>query len=224
MGLFDDSSLLKDRNFSWGLASYTESVDLDSIDPTDPSTFPPDAEKIAVFIDLDGVANFDAPLMSYIPRDPINAAVEQTYSKDNLFIDGLEKALNTVPIYTTILYPAYNPIVNRGDSVFDRKGHAAPSGGWVPCAGQTLIYDDNSRLEVPSLISASVTSGAGDGQTTTTKYFAPPGMVYLIKVPEGWQRATRSQFIFGGSEVDFDMNLNDLSKFAAPAVGIGLFF
>jgi hypothetical protein len=209
MGLFDDSDLISNRSFSWALGSFTAP-------PEDLEEFPEDVDRLSVFVTDDGVVNVDNQLLLYKEKDPIDAISDQTYSKGNKFIDGLEKALNTVPIYTTILYPAYSPIVNRGDTVFDRKPQGAPSGGWVPCAGQTLVYADNSRVLVPNLISVAVTSGAGDGAVTTTKYFAPPGMVYLIKVPEGWEGVVKS-FFLGGAEADFDLNLRDLSEYAAPS-------
>jgi hypothetical protein len=40
-------------------------------------------------------------------------------------------------------------------------------------------------------------------------------MAYIIKIPEGWEKVTK-QFFPSGPEVDFDLDLNDLTGYAAP--------
>jgi hypothetical protein len=196
MGLFDNSDLLTNRSFSWGLGPYfppPEALD----------EFPPDIQRLSLFVGEDGVVNLDNQLRLYKETDPIDASTEPTYSKNNKFILSLEKTLGVVPIYTTILYPAYDPEFGVG---LDRKPQGVPGPGWVPCAGQIHTYDKNKRVVVPNIVN--------DG-AIPANYYAPPGMAYIIKIPEGWEKVTK-QFFPSGPEVDFDLDLNDLTGYAAP--------
>ena len=192
MGLFDDPSKLLNRNFGWGLASYSDIIlDGEEIE---------DVEKLALFVDEDGVLNAEGQIMLWKEKDPIDAITEPTFTKDNLFIEGLKKVINPFPTFGVLVFPTTQPgsrdvvseggffgtIYSAGSSV--RFPQDTPE-GFVPCAGQLLRYPKGSGIGdvvVPNMVSATITSGAGDGATTSTTFYAPPGGAWMMKVPEGY--------------------------------------
>lgn len=205
MSLFDDPNLLTNRSFSWALGPFTTP-------PTDLTEFPPDLDKLSVFVSDDGTINADEQLYLFKKTDPIDSAVEQTYSASNLFIAGLKKAIGPFPTYGTILFPTILPSSKELISVSEAFGALTQGGkntkfpndtpdGFVPCAGQVLRYPGGGIVAVPKLISA--TSG---GETPVTTYYAPPGMAYMIKVPEGY------------TKMEPELSGRDLADFGAPRV------
>lgn len=216
MGLFDDPNLLTNRSFSWGLGPYV-------VPPELLEEFPDDISKLSLFVTDDGTVNVDEQLYLYKESDPIDSAVEQTYSKNNLFIAGLKKAIGPFPTYGILVFPTilpgsrevvsesgfFGPIYGAGERVkFPRD---TPE-GFVPCAGQLLRYPGGETIVVPKMGSASVTSGAGDGATTSVVYYAPPGGAYMMKVPEGYV------------EMIPDLTGKDLGDFGTPTSTLGGIF
>ena len=65
MGLFDDPGKLLNRNFGWGLGSYTEPL-LDGEEPSD-------TQKLALVVDDEGVLNAEGQIMLWKDRDPLDA-------------------------------------------------------------------------------------------------------------------------------------------------------
>ena len=190
MGLFDDPNKLLNRNFGWGLASYSDiTLDGEEIE---------DVEKLALFVDEDGVLNAEGRIMLWNEKDPVDSAFLPTFTKDNLFIEGLKKVINPFPTFGVLVFPTTQPgsrdvvseggwfgtIYSAGSSV--RFPQDTPE-GFVPCAGQLLRYPKGSGIGdvvVPNMI--STTRDVGDGGVSTTTYYAPPGGAWMMKVPEGY--------------------------------------
>jgi hypothetical protein len=210
MGLFDDADRLSNRSFPWALGRFRPEVDTDPGAREEP---PPDLESMAVYVGEDGSVNVDSPMVLYKTKDPIQGGVELEFSKDNLFVEALRKVVGAVPTYGTLLFPTVLPgsveIIDEegffgqpvvGPGTRTRYPKDTPD-GYVPCAGQVLFYKGGRTVRVPNLASRTVQGGAGDGAATSTQYFAPPGMAYMMRVEEGWERSVPD---LGGRElVDF---------------------
>ena len=210
MGLFDDPSKLLNRNFGWGLASYTEPL-LDGEEPSD-------TQKLALFVDEEGVLNAEGRLVLWKEKDPIDALTPPIFSKANQFVEGLKKVINPFPTYGVLVFPTtlpgsrevssiggfFGPIYSAGDKAkFPRD---TPE-GFVPCAGQVLRYPASSGVGdvvVPNMASATITSGAGDGASTSTVFYAPPGGAWMMKVPDGY------------TSMEPDLTGRDLADFGTP--------
>lgn len=189
MGLFDDPSKLLNRNFGWGLASYTDTL-LDGEEPSD-------SQKLALFVDEEGILNTEGQIFLWKEKDPIDSPTIPTFSKKNQYIEGLKKVINPFPTYGILLFPTILPssrkVISEGGffgptysaGVNTRFPRDTPE-GFVPCAGQTLRYPDNSIIAVPNLGSRTVTTGVGDGISTSVVTYAPPGTAYMMKVPDGY--------------------------------------
>lgn len=211
MGLFDDPDKLLNRNFGWGLASYTETL-LDGEEPSD-------SQKLALFVDEDGVLNTEGQILLWKDKDPIDALTPPTFSKKNQFVEGLKKVINPFPTYGVLLFPTilpssrevisqggfFGPVYGAGTTT--RFPRDTPE-GFVPCAGQTLRYPGGGIIAVPNLGSRTVTTGAGDGASTSIVTYAPPGTAYMMKVPDGYV------------EMVPDLNGRELGDFGTPNVGI----
>lgn len=220
MGLFDDTERLNNRTFGWGLAPYTER----SEGWEDAESPPEDSSALSVYIDEEGSVNINGPIQLYDEKDPIDGPVEHTYSKENNFIGGLRKAIGPFPTYGVLVYPTVLPgsreVISEGGGLIGpvigpgtraRFPRDTPE-GFVPCAGQILKYPRSSGIGdvvVPNMASASITSGAGDGATTSTVYYAPPGGAWMMKVPDGY------------TEMVPDLRGRELADFGTP-VPVGL--
>lgn len=213
MGLFDDPGKLLNRNFGWGLASYSDFV-LEGEDT-------PDVQKLALFVDDEGVLNAEGQIMLWKDRDPLDAPAIPTFSRDNLLVEGLKKVINPFPTYGVLVFPTILPgsreIISTGGFFGPVYGGGTPvkfprdtPEGFVPCAGQSLRYPGGRMVVVPNMSSAQVQSGAGDGASTSTVYYAPPGGAWMMKVPDGW------------TEMVPDLRGRDLGDFGTPGGG-GLF-
>jgi hypothetical protein len=150
MGLFDNSARLFNMSFPWGMGRYRQISSDDEI-------LPADSESLSIYVDEKGTVNVSESLVLYKSNDPIDGGVEHTYSKGNLFIQGLNKALTTVPIGGIILYPTR---LSSGPGLMGLAGSFGLAGteylqdipeGFVPCLGQTLTYPDGSTFRVPYL-------------------------------------------------------------------------
>lgn len=190
MSLFNNPDLLTNRSFSWALGPYTAQ-------PEDLTEFPPDVSKLSIFVSDDGTINADEQLYLFKKTDPIDSAIEQTYSDSNLFIAGLKKAIGPFPIYGIMLFPTTLPdskeLIDAGGAfgVITQGGQntkfpTTTPDGFVPCAGQVLRYPGGGIVVVPDL--TSTTSEPSDGGPSITTYYAPPGMAYMMKVPEGYEK------------------------------------
>lgn len=211
MGLFDDPGKLLNRNFGWGLASYS--------DFTLEGEEPDDVEKLALFVDEEGILNAEGQILLWKDKDPIDALTPPEFSKDNQFVEGLKKVINPFPIYGIMLFPTFvpssrevispggffGPIFSAGTST--RFPRDTPE-GFVPCAGQILRYPGGGIIAVPDL--TSYTRDVGDGGSSTT-YFAPPGTAYMIKVPDGY------------TEMEPNLNGRELRDFGTSGGSIGFF-
>lgn len=202
MGLFDDSTRLFNRSFSWALGRYRPGID----DDPDSSSPPPDIDELAVYVDDEGVLNINGKVVSYSSEDPIDIPAPHSYSPGNNFIAQLNRSLTTVPIGGLILYPTYQPlkavvgkrrywyagISPRYQGRVRYPDNTPP--GFVPCVGQVLRYPDGSAFQVaemaPPITSwgtwggGRVGGGWGGGYTPGWGYL--PNVRYLQRVPEGW--------------------------------------
>lgn len=199
MGLFDNSAKLFNMSFPWGLGKYRQIS-------TDDEVLPADSDSLSVYVDEEGTVNVSESLVLYKSNDPIDGGVEHTYSKGNLFIQGLNKALTTVPIGGIILYPTYN---TASASESPRRywfANIAPRyqgrirypddtpKGFVPCVGQVLKYQDGSVFQVMELAPPPVGSWGGWqggrvngawGNLYNPVYNYLPAVRYLQRVPDG---------------------------------------
>lgn len=210
MGLFDDPDKLLNRNFGWGLAAYNPTTSLDEEGREDSS-------QMALFVDEDGVLNTEGRVMLWKEKDPIDAISLPTFSKKNLFVEGLKKVINPFPTFGVLLFPTiipdtkevlssggfFGPLYGEGKSTKFPKD--TPE-GFVPCAGQLLSYPGGGTVAVPNLISK--TSDVGDGGLPVTTYYAPPGMAYMMKVPDGWKT------------MEPELSGQDLADFGSPTIGL----
>jgi hypothetical protein len=213
MGLFDDPDKLLNRNFGWGLAAYDPTTSLDG-----EGEGREDSPQMALFVDEDGVLNTEGRVMLWKETDPIDAPSLPTFSKDNQFVEGLKKVINPFPTFGVLLFPTIIPDTRE---VLSSRGFFGPiySGGkktkfpndtpdgFVPCAGQVLKYPKSSGVGdvvVPNLV--SVTKAASDGGADVTTYYAPPGMAYMMKVPDGYE------------EMVPDLRGKSLEDFGSPGI------
>lgn len=211
MGLFDDPGKLLNRNFGWGLASYS--------DFTLEGEEPDDVDKLALFVDEEGVLNTEGQILLWKEKNPIDAPTPPIFSKNNQFVEGLKKVINPFPTYGVLLFPTILPasreVVSQGGffgpiysgGVRTRFPRDTPE-GFVPCAGQVLTYPGGSTVAVPNL--TSVTSDPSGGGAGVTTYYAPPGMAYMMKVEDGYERMTPA------------LEGRELADFGAPGA-LGLF-
>lgn len=206
MGLFDNSAKLFNRSFPWGLGRYRDEATDGEGGSASP---PPDLDSISVYVDNDGKVNFDKPLISYTPLDPIDVPVDHTYSPENNFISQLNRTLTTVPLGGIILYPTYN----TGSASASRRRYwyagMAPRyqgrvrypddtpPGFVPCIGQVLKYQDGSVFQVADIAPPITSWGGWEGGRVGGRWgsgeggYAPswnylPAVRYLQRAPEGW--------------------------------------
>lgn len=211
MGLFDDPSKLLNRNFGWGLGSYTE--------PPLEDGEPSDSQKLALFVDEEGVINTEGRVMLWKDKDPIDSPSMPTFSKNNQFVEGLKKVINPFPTYGVLVFPITLPdsreVISTGGLLGPVYGGGAPvkfprdtPEGFVPCAGQSLRYPGGRVVVVPNMASAQVQSGAGDGASISTVYYAPPGGAWMMKVEDGWV------------EMVPDLRGRDLGDFGTPGGGL----
>ena len=184
--LFSSSEFLGGRSFGWGLAPYKNVV-------VSPDGVMKADDSVVLYIDAFGEANLNSKMWMYQKADPLDAYVEPEFSPSNLFIRGLQKSVG-VPTYGIISYPWYK---------VDEKGlkkikypDDTPF-GFVPCNGYKVEVG-GKEIQLPDLVSRTVTEGAGVNATTKVEYIAPPGCTMMMKLPGGIDGAS-STSIFGGT-------------------------
>lgn len=160
--VFTDPDQLRGRQFGYGL----------SPDPgTEPATFT-ESISLSLYVDVEGVVQAGTRIVLHEPTDPINSVDVPAFSPDNRFVQGLERVLDTVPEGTIILFPTLR-IDRQNSKVIYPKDTPA---GYVPCVGQTLEYQDGSKIYVPSI---PVPTNANDIPLYNARY--------MMKVPVGWK-------------------------------------
>jgi hypothetical protein len=188
MSLFDDPKKLEDMVFGWSLGPYYS-------DPSSPST-----STLSLFVDEEGVINLSpsSPILLHSLTDPIDGAgpTPPIFSPSNLFVKGLEAVLKPFPMFGTLLLPARDPSTAGpstgllGVDLASGEEFVFPSTtppGFVPCAGVRLGYADGTSVVVPNLGPKTVIDGDGGSSTVSQ---APAGMVWMMRVPEGWESIT----------------------------------
>ena len=160
--MFTDPDQLRGRQFGYGL----------SPDPgTEPTTFT-ESVSLSLYVDVEGSVQAGTRIVLHERTDPLDAVKVPDFSRDNRFVQGLERILDTVPDGTIILFPTRR--IDRQDSevMYPRDTPA----GYVPCVGQTLRYKDGSGIYVPVIPVPTNLNG-------TPLYNAR----YMMKVPVGWK-------------------------------------
>lgn len=160
--VFTDTDKLRGRQFGYGLgpdpgselAQFTESVSL------------------SLYVDVKGVVQAGSRIVLHEPTDPIDSVKVPDFGRNNRFVQGLERVLDTVPDGTIILFPTRR-IDRQGVEVM-YPDHTPP--GYVPCVGQTLKYRDGSEIYVPSI-----------PVPTDTIDIPLYNARYMMKVPVGWK-------------------------------------
>lgn len=160
-------------NWGWGLGPFRSDIEDTSI------------PSLSVFVDEDGTVQFLNQLYSYSTTDPIDCGSIPTFSKDNNFIAGLNRALTTVPKYGIILYPIIKPNT-KNDLVYYPDD--IPS-GFYPCIGRKMIGPDGETATPPFLtipmMSDFVPGETGQGVELPPEYEGVPAR-YLIRLGDGW--------------------------------------
>lgn len=194
--LFSDTGFLGGESFGWGLAPYRNVV------VNDEGTMVKD-DNVVLYIDSFGDANLSSKMWMYQKRDPLDAYDEPEFSKTNLFVKGLAKAIPGVPPYGIILMPWYEVEDARRDLKELKFPDDTPE-GFVPCNGY-LIEIDGKKFRLPNLVSRTVDVGGGDNEEEETTYFAPPGCTYMMRLPDGisTQGLTAKEDTYFGQYVDF---------------------
>lgn len=167
MGLFDSVDSTQGLSFAFGLAPLN-SASLES------EEFVP-SSRLSIFIDEEGVVNADGQLKLYTEKDPIDCATEPSFSKDNLFVKGLSKALPAaVPVGGIVLWQKY---IDWLPEPFTTLSKFAPiPAGFVLCDGSVYKLPNGKEWKVPPL-SPPVDSLSED--------FDEGLLVYIQRLPEG---------------------------------------
>jgi len=213
MGLFDNSEILTNRTFSWGMGPY-------STPPTDLKDFPEDISKLSLFVDEEGTINVDEQLYLYKKTDPIDALYgsEVEWSADNGFVKSLAPLLG-VPTFSVITYPWYKVKFENGEVELTeiKFPDDTPEGFW-PCNGYKVKIG-GVEYRLPSLISRGKTTGTGASAVTETTYLAPPGCAFMMKLPGGsYGGAVKSSIFAQDIEVEggFEGKLKTWGNPSAP--------
>jgi hypothetical protein len=211
--LFTSPKFLGGRSFGWGLAPYKNAV------INDDGAMVKD-DSVVLYIDPLGEANLSSKLWMFQKADPLDAYVEPEFSRDNLFIKGLSRAIPGVPVFSVITYPTFKV---EGSDAEDREASSAnlqvkfpedTPEGFVPCNG--WVWEIGGvKYATPYLISRSATTGAGVNATTTTSYLAPPGCAFMMKLPTGNVDRVTSRTLFG-REVEVDDITKPLGTWGSP--------
>lgn len=187
MSFFTDPEKLEGMVFGWSLGPYYP-------DPQSPTT-----SELSLFVDEGGGINIspESQITLHNLTDPIDGVgpTPPIFSPSNLFVKGLEAVLKPFPMFGTLLLPAKDPSTvgpSTGLPGLDLTlgtEFVFPSTtppGFVPCAGVRVGYPDGTSVVVPDLSPKTVNSG--DGVSVVSQ--SPAGMVWMMRVPEGWSSIT----------------------------------
>ena len=170
--LFDNNSFLGGESFGWALSPYRNVVlNDDGIMVKD--------ESVVLYIDALGDANLSSKMWFFQKKDPIDAYDEPEFSKENLFVKGLGKAIPGVPPFGIIALPWYEVEIHDGDFNNLYFPDDTPD-GFVPCNGN-FIEIDGREFHIPYLPAA------------------PPGCTYMMRLPYGMS----AKGLFGRSDTWF---------------------
>lgn len=172
--LFGDTGFLGGESFGWGLAPYRNVV------MNDDGVMVKD-DNVVLYIDALGDANLSSKMWFYQKKDPLDAYDEPEFSKNNLFIKGLSKAIPGVPPYGIIAIPWYEVDNARGSLVELKFPDDTPE-GFVPCNGYTIEIEGR-EFRLPNLTSR--TTGSSRAGNLETVQLAPPGCTYMMRLPDG---------------------------------------
>ena len=197
--LFDNNSFLGGESFGWGLSPYKNIV------MNDDGVMVKD-ESVVLYIDALGDANLSSKLWTYQKQDPLDAYIEPEFSKQNLFVKGLSKAIPGVPPFGVILVPWFNVETYEQFGATSIKFPQDTPAGFVPCNGFTIEIDGR-RFKLPQLISRISTDLE---ENETTEYIPPPGMAYMMRLPDGL--STDDIFVVSGGDMT-----KPLRNFGNPA-------
>ena len=161
-------------NWGWGLGPFRENIEDISI------------PSLSVFVDEDGAVQFLNKIYSYsTDPDPIEFSVPPTFSKDNNFIAGLNRAITTIPTYGIISYPIIVPGTKNDLVRFPE--HTPP--GYFPLIGEEVRGPNGEEYRLPystvPVMSDFVTEEDDDDFITGPTY-SPAPFRYLMKLGEGW--------------------------------------
>ncbi len=190
--LFTSSDFLGGRSFGWGLAPYKNVV------MNDDGVMVKD-DSVVLYIDPLGEANLNSKLWMFQKTDPLDAYVEPEFSKENLFVKGLSKAIPGVPPFGIIALPWYDLESSKNDLKTLKFPDDTPE-GFVPCSGYVLDIN-GQEFRLPQLI-ARTESSIDDASPDKTVYIAPPGCTYMIRLPYGTSSNginARTGGLFGGN-------------------------
>lgn len=173
--LFDNNSFLGGESFGWGLSPYRNVV------LNDEGIMVKD-ESVVLYIDALGDANLSSKMWMYQKKDPIDAYDEPEFSKENLFVKGLSKAIPGVPPFGVIAVPWYE-VENLSGEIRQIKFPDDTPEGFVPCNGY-VIEIDGREFKLPDLVSR-LDQGFDEDIDAETVYIAPPGCAYMMRLPYG---------------------------------------
>lgn len=160
--VFTDPDQLRGRQFGYGL----------SPDPgSEPTSFT-ESVSLSLYVDTEGVVQAGTRIVLHEPTDPLDSVKVPAFGRDNRFIQGLERVLDTVPDGTIILFPTRR--IDRQGAEVMYPDHTPP--GYVPCVGQTLRYRGGSEIYVPVI---PVPTDLNEIPLYNARY--------MMKVPEGWR-------------------------------------
>lgn len=173
--LFDNNSFLGGESFGWGLSPYKNVV------MNDDGVMVKD-ESVVLYIDALGDANLSSKMWFFQKDDPIDAYDEPRFSKENLFVKGLSKAIPGVPPFGIIAVPWYRVESYDGDSESIKFPRDTPE-GFVPCNGG-VIEVDGREFRLPNLVFRTIPS-LDEDVDDAIEYLAPPGCTYMMRLPYG---------------------------------------
>ena len=167
MGLFDSVDSTQGLSFAFGLAPLN-SASLES------EEFVP-SSRLSIFIYEEGVINADGQLKLYTEKDPIDCATEPSFSKDNLFVKGLSKALPAaVPVGGIVLWQKYIDWLPEPLTSLSR--FAPVPGGFVLCDGSVYELPNGKDWKVPRLSPPT---------DSLEEDFDESSLLYIQRLPEG---------------------------------------
>lgn len=160
--MFTEPDRLRGRQFGYGL----------SPDPgTEPTAFT-ESVSLSLYVDVEGSVQAGTRIMLHERTDPLDCVGVPAFGRDNKFVQGLERVLDTVPDGTIILFPTRR--IDRQGAEVMYPDHTPA--GYVPCVGQTLRYPGGEEIYVPSI---PVHTDANDIPLYQARY--------MMKVPVGWK-------------------------------------